>query len=57
MPLAQKYQCQICNHVYDPTEGDPLANVHPGTEFANLPAEWTCPECGAMKDEFTAMAD
>ena len=48
----QKYQCLLCSYIYDPEVGDPDNGVEPGTEFADLPDNWVCPECGASKDEF-----
>lgn len=56
-PMADmaKYQCNVCGWVYDPEKGDPSQNIPPGTAFENLPEDWTCPECGAGKDEFTKM--
>ncbi|MBN2283426.1 MAG: rubredoxin [Deltaproteobacteria bacterium] len=48
----QKYVCSVCGYVYDPAEGDPEANIPPGTPFEKLPDDWTCPVCGASKDEF-----
>jgi rubredoxin len=50
-----KYQCNVCGWVYDPEKGDPSQNVPPDTPFEDLPEDWTCPECGAGKDEFTKM--
>lgn len=47
-----KYVCGICGYVYDPAMGDPEAGVAPGVPFAELPADWVCPLCGAAKDEF-----
>jgi len=47
-----KYECVLCGWIYDPAKGDPDHNVKPGTPFAELPDDWTCPECGAGKDEF-----
>jgi hydroxylamine reductase len=52
-----KYECQVCGYVYDPEEGDPEAEITPGTTFENLPEEWVCPVCGAGKDEFNALED
>lgn len=51
----KKYRCMICNHVYDPAEGDPVSNIPPGTPFEDLPADWTCPDCGASKADFEPM--
>ena len=52
---SQKYRCTICGYIYDPEKGDPDAGVEPGTPFAKLPDAWTCPICGATKDDFEAM--
>ena len=48
----EKYICLVCGYVYDEAEGDPDNNIVPGTKWAELPADWVCPECGASKDEF-----
>lgn len=50
--LSKKYLCTVCGYIYDPAKGDLHANIKPGTEFADLPATWVCPVCGATKDEF-----
>jgi rubredoxin len=49
----EKYVCGMCGYVYDPAEGDPDAGIAKGVAFADLPADWVCPICGAGKDEFT----
>jgi rubredoxin len=54
---VKKYQCLICGHVYDPAEGDPANGIPPGTAFADLPADWYCPDCGATKDDFEPVDD
>lgn len=51
----KKYRCMICNHVYDPAEGDPAAGIAPGTAFESLPDTWYCPDCGASKADFEPM--
>jgi len=51
-PVAPQYQCSICNYIYDPAQGDPEHGIAPGTTFADLPDDWTCPICGAGKDAF-----
>ena len=48
----KKYVCGVCGYVYDPAEGDKEGNIPPGTSFDKLPADWTCPVCGASKDDF-----
>lgn len=47
-----KYRCTICNYEYDPGAGDPDNGVEPGTSFENLPEDWRCPVCGALKKFF-----
>jgi len=41
----KKYRCIVCEYIYDPVENS-------NTEFANLPADWVCPDCGVGKDQF-----
>lgn len=48
----KKYKCLVCGYEYDPANGDPANGVAPGTSFADVPDDWTCPVCGAGKDEF-----
>ncbi|MFH1138759.1 MAG: rubredoxin [Pseudomonadota bacterium] len=48
----EKYVCQVCGYIYDPESGDPDNGVPAGTTFANVPGDWTCPVCGAGKDQF-----
>ncbi len=44
-----KYVCVLCGYVYD-EEAE-------GVKFADLPDDWTCPLCGAGKDEFELQQD
>jgi len=48
-----KYVCNVCGYVYDPTTGDPSHGVPPGTTFEAIPEDWTCPDCGVSKAEFS----
>jgi len=48
----KKYRCKICGYVYDPANGDSEAGIPPGTSFNDLPSDWTCPVCGAAKEDF-----
>jgi rubredoxin len=50
--LMDKYRCLICDYIYDPAEGDPGSGIAAGTSFADLPADWVCPLCGADKSNF-----
>jgi flavin reductase (DIM6/NTAB) family NADH-FMN oxidoreductase RutF/rubredoxin len=47
-----KYKCQVCGYIYNPELGDPDGKIKPGTPFEDLPDDWTCPVCGASKDQF-----
>ena len=47
-----KYKCMVCGYTYDPEVGDSEANIPPGTAFEDLPDDWSCPICGAGKDDF-----
>jgi rubredoxin len=47
-----KWRCLVCGYIYDPEVGDPDSGVKPGTDFADIPDDWTCPECGVPKDQF-----
>ncbi len=48
----KKYRCIICGYIYDPEQGDDTQGIKPGTRFEDLPDDWTCPLCGATKDQF-----
>lgn len=48
----KKYRCKVCGYVYDPELGDASQNIKAGTPFEELPDDWTCPVCGASKDDF-----
>ena len=36
--------------------GAPDDGIAPGTRWADVPMNWTCPECGARKDDFEMTA-
>jgi len=55
MSKPKKYQCVVCGHVYDPAVGDPESGIKAGTLFEDIPDDWICPECGAMKADFQLM--
>ena len=44
--------CLICGHIYDEAQGDPEHGVPPGTRWGDVPADWSCPDCGASKDDY-----
>ena len=54
--LYVKYECTVCGHIYDEETGEPEAGIPACTKFSDLPADWTCPVCGAEKADFIKMS-
>lgn len=50
--FMKTYMCVICGWIYDEAKGVPDEGIAPGTRWEDVPPNWTCPECGARKDEF-----
>ncbi len=48
----KKYMCVICGYIYDEEQGWPEDGIEAGTRWADVPLNWSCPDCGARKDEF-----
>jgi len=48
----KKYLCLLCGYIYDEEQGAEEEGIAPGTRWQDLPDDWVCPECGAMKDDF-----
>lgn len=46
------YQCIVCGYVYDEAKGDPEHGIAAGTVWADVPADFECPECGVSKSDF-----
>lgn len=46
------WMCLVCGLIYDEAEGWPDDNIAPGTRWQDVPANWSCPECGARKEDF-----
>ena len=40
----KKYRCKICGYIYDDSKEE--------VKFADLPNDWTCPDCGVPKSLF-----
>jgi len=54
--VFDKWECIVCNYVYDPSIGDPAGGIEPGTEFKDLPDDWVCPVCNVGKDKFVKLS-
>jgi len=53
----RRSQCFFCGYIYDEALGDPDSGIAPGTRFEDLPDDWTCPDCGAMKTDLQLIED
>lgn len=51
-PIGPSFVCGGCGYEYIPELGDEDSEIAPGTQFADLPEEWVCPECAEAKDQF-----
>ncbi len=52
-PIALKtWMCLVCGLLYDEAAGWPDDGIAPGTRWLDVPAGWSCPECGARKEDF-----
>jgi rubredoxin len=50
--MPMKYVCISCGYEYDPSQGDEMHGILPGTDFEDLPEDWKCPLCYVNKDQF-----
>lgn len=55
-PPCRSWICLICGFVYDEAAGRAEDGIAPGTRWEDLPPDWTCPECGARREDFEAVA-
>jgi rubredoxin len=53
----RKWKCRYCNHVYNEADGDPDTGIAPGTRMEDIPDDWMCPDCGAMKEDYDLLED
>ena len=51
-PIGPRFVCNGCGYEYIPELGDEEADIAPGTQFADLPDDWVCPECAEEKSHF-----
>lgn len=49
------YMCVVCGWIYDEAEGRPQDGIVPGTPWAQVPANWMCPDCNQGKDQFVVV--
>ncbi len=48
----KKWQCMVCEFIYDEALGRPEDGIPPGTRWEDVPEDWTCPDCGVGKEDF-----
>ena len=57
MSTFKKYQCKVCNFIYDEELGDLDSGIEPGTLWKDIPDDWSCPDCGVDKDDFELLVE
>lgn len=50
------WMCLICGWIYEEELGLPDDGIPAGTKWEDVPMNWTCPECGARKEDFEMLA-
>ena len=50
--VQRRFICRGCYFVYEEANGLPQQLIRPGTAFADIPANWRCPDCGTEKTTF-----
>ena len=50
--VLRKWMCVVCGYIYDEAAGEPDEGIAAGTRWEDVPETWTCPDCGATKDDF-----
>ncbi|MHB1677255.1 MAG: rubredoxin [Sulfuriferula sp.] len=48
----KSYLCVVCGFIYNEAQGCPDDDIVAGTRWEDVPINWTCPECGARKEDF-----
>jgi len=51
-PPYSQWMCLTCGFIYDEAAGIPEEGLPAGTRWEEIPPNWTCPECGARKEDF-----
>ncbi|WP_290651055.1 rubredoxin [Aquisalimonas sp.] len=48
----KSYMCVVCGWIYEEEDGLPEEGIAAGTRWEDIPESFTCPECGAGKEDF-----
>ncbi|MBP9742387.1 MAG: rubredoxin [Burkholderiales bacterium] len=54
---THKWQCIICDFIYDENKGLLEDGISPQTKFESLAEDWVCPHCSASKSDFFNMSE
>ena len=46
------WQCIVCGFIYDEARGLSEEGIAAGTRWEDIPADWSCPDCGVAKADF-----
>ena len=44
-----RWQCEVCEYIYDEQTGEPHEGFPPGTPWSVIPDDWCCPDCGVRE--------
>ena len=44
-----RFRCPECGYLFDEKAGDDFEGYPPGTDFATLPEDFTCPDCSVRE--------
>jgi len=48
----KSWMCLVCGLIYNESDGWPEDGIAKGTRWEDVPVGWSCPECGARKEDF-----
>jgi len=48
------WQCVVCGFIYDEAKGIPKDGIPAGTRWEDIPADWSCPDCGVELNQHAA---
>ncbi|SDH85390.1 rubredoxin [Desulfosporosinus hippei] len=53
----RKFKCSICGYTYDEAAGLPEKGIAPGTRWEDIPQDFVCPLCGALRTVFEELKE
>jgi len=49
----RRWECSVCGFIYDEAIGWPEDGIVAGTAWEDIPDDWSCPDCGVAKADFS----